>query len=58
MNGRRDNPRSPFRGYFHQLKELKLRYPHLKILISLEGAQEASGKARSRKTDALSSPLV
>jgi chitinase len=40
VNGRADNPRSPFRGYFHQLKELKLRYPHLKILISLEGAQE------------------
>ena len=40
VNGRADNPRSPFRGYFHQLKELKLRYPHLKILISLEGAPE------------------
>ena len=38
VNGRPDNPHSPFRGYFHQLKELKLRYPHLKILISLEGA--------------------
>ena len=38
VNGRPDNPHSPFRGYFHQLKELKLRYPRLKILISLEGA--------------------
>jgi chitinase len=38
VNGRPDNPHSPFRGYFHQLKELKLRYPHLKVLISLEGA--------------------
>jgi chitinase len=38
VNGRPDNPHSPFRGYFHQLRELKLRYPHLKILISLEGA--------------------
>jgi chitinase len=38
VNGRADNPHSPFRGYFHQLKELKLRHPHLKILISLEGA--------------------
>ncbi len=37
VNGRADNPRSPFRGYFHQLKELKLRHPHLKVLISLEG---------------------
>jgi chitinase len=37
VSGRADNPASPFRGYFHQLKELKKRYPHLKILISLEG---------------------
>jgi chitinase len=37
VNGRADNPASGFRGYFHQLQELKQRYPHLKILISLEG---------------------
>lgn len=37
VNGVADNPLSPFRGYFHQLQELKRRYPHLKILISLEG---------------------
>ncbi len=37
VNGRPDKADSPFRGYFHQLKELKRRYPHLKILISLEG---------------------
>lgn len=36
-SGRPDDPASPFRGYFHQFKELKKRYPHLKILISLEG---------------------
>lgn len=38
VDGSSDDPRSPFRGYFHQLKELKQRYPKLKILISLEGA--------------------
>ena len=38
MSGKPDNPAAPFRGYFHQLRELKRRYPHLKILISLEGA--------------------
>ncbi len=38
VSGRPDNPAAPFRGYFHQLRELKRRYPHLKILISLEGA--------------------
>jgi chitinase len=37
VNGKADDPRSPFRGYFHQLQELKHRYPRLKILISLEG---------------------
>jgi chitinase len=37
VSGRGDDPASPFRGYFHQLKELKRRYPQLKILISLEG---------------------
>ncbi len=40
VNGRADDPGSPFRGYFHQLKELKARYPRLKILISLEGKAE------------------
>jgi chitinase len=37
VNRTSDNPASPFRGYFHQLKELKQRYPKLKVLISLEG---------------------
>ena len=37
VSGKADNPALPFRGYFHQLKELKKRDPHLKILISLEG---------------------
>lgn len=38
VNGVADDPASPFRGYFHQLRELKERYPKLRILISLEGA--------------------
>jgi len=37
VNGKPDRARSRFRGYFHQLQELKRQYPHLKILISLEG---------------------
>jgi chitinase len=37
VSGVADDSNSPFRGYFHQLKELKSRYPRLKILISLEG---------------------
>jgi chitinase len=37
VNGAADDSTSPIRGYFHQLQELKRRYPHLKIVISLEG---------------------
>lgn len=37
VSGVADDPASNFRGYFHQLQELKRRYPHIKILISLEG---------------------
>jgi len=37
VDGLADDPDSAFRGYFHQLSELKIRYPRLKILISLEG---------------------
>ena len=37
VDGKADDPASPFRGYFHQLAKLKYKYPKLKILISLEG---------------------
>jgi chitinase len=37
VDGTADDPASEFRGYFHQLEELKRKYPRLKILISLEG---------------------
>lgn len=46
VNGKSDRRGSRFRGYFHQLEELKRRYPHLKLLISLEG------DAREFSTDA------
>jgi chitinase len=51
VNGLADDPGSGFRGYFHQLSELKTRYPRLKILISLEGkaadfAQDAKPENR------------
>jgi chitinase len=37
VDGSADDPTSEFRGYFHQLEELKRKFPRLKILISLEG---------------------
>jgi chitinase len=49
VNGKADDPTSNFRGYFHQLQELKRRYPHLKILISLEG--KASSFAEDAKPE-------
>lgn len=52
VDGTEDDPRSGVHGYFHQLQELKRRYPHLKILISLEGrasdfAQDAKPENRA-----------
>jgi chitinase len=38
ITGIADNPASAFRGNLHQLAALKKRFPHLKILISLEGS--------------------
>lgn len=37
VDGTADHPESNFKGNFHQLQELKHRYPKLKVLISLEG---------------------
>jgi len=37
VDGSADSPHAALRGNFHQLMELKHLYPHLKILISLEG---------------------
>jgi chitinase len=53
VSGKPDDPAAPFRGYFHQLKELKKRYPHLKILISLEGSSSnfvEDAKPENRRT--------
>lgn len=37
VDGIADTASRPFRGYLHQLQLLKRSYPHLRILISLEG---------------------
>lgn len=37
VNGVSDSTHSRFHGNFHQFLELKRRYPHLKLVISLEG---------------------
>lgn len=59
VNGKADDPRSPFRGYFHQLQELKHRYPRLKILISLEGkASDFAEDARAENRQAFVASCV
>ena len=37
LDSKADDPAAPMRGNFHQLQELKRRYPKLKVLISIEG---------------------
>ncbi len=37
VNGKADHPNQSFRGNLHQLWLLKRRFPHLRVLISLEG---------------------
>jgi len=40
VDGTADTPQRALRGNFHQLQELKRLYPHIKILISLEGTAD------------------
>ncbi len=59
VDGKPDDPASPFRGHLHQLAELKLAYPHLKALISLEGrAADFSFDARPENRQAFVASCV
>ena len=59
VNGKADDPKTPFRGYLHQLQELKARYPRLKILISLEGkAADFAEDAKPQKRQAFVSSCI
>lgn len=59
VNGKSDSRFSRFRGYFHQIEELKLRYRHLKILISLEGqAQDFAEDAQPENRKAFVASCV
>jgi chitinase len=47
LDGKADDPAAPLRGTFHQLKELKRRFPKLKLLLSIEGDPKSfAGAAR------------
>ena len=56
VTGIADDPKHAFRGNLHQLVELKRRYPHLKVIISLEGrpsnfAEDAQPQNRTAFVD-------
>lgn len=53
VDGIADQPAQMFRGNLHQLMKLKKRYPHLKLLISLEGrAADFAENAQPENRDA------
>jgi chitinase len=53
VDGTADVPTQPFRGYLHQLQELKRRSPHLRVLISLEGrASDFANDAQPKNREA------
>jgi len=45
VDGTADTPQMPLRGNLHQLQELKHLYPHIKILISLQGGADLFAEA-------------
>ena len=45
VDGTADTTDTPLHGNFHQLQELKKLYPHVKLLISLEGNAELFAEA-------------
>jgi chitinase len=45
LDGKADDPAAPLRGNFHQLQELRRRYPKLKVLISIEGKPDGFAAA-------------
>lgn len=59
VSGQADDPLSGFRGYFHQLQELRRRDPHIRILISLEGkAADFADDAQPQRRQAFVSSCV
>jgi chitinase len=59
VSGKADKKSASFRGNFHQIEELKRRYPKLKVLISLEGrAANFAEDARPEKRKAFVASCV
>lgn len=45
VDGKADDPASKLKGNFHQLQEIRQRYPRLRMLISIEGKPEGFAAA-------------
>ena len=45
LDGKADDPAASLRGNFHQLQELRRRYPQLKVLLSIEGKPDGFAAA-------------
>ncbi|OIV35805.1 glycoside hydrolase [Mangrovactinospora gilvigrisea] len=58
VNGQADTWNQPLVGNFNQLKELKAKYPHLKILLSLGGWTYSKYFSDAAATDASRKKLV
>ncbi|MCZ2126592.1 MAG: hypothetical protein LC099_02330 [Anaerolineales bacterium] len=52
VNGKADSDKNPFNGNFNQLLQLKQKYPHLQIFISLGGWTWSSNFSNAAKDDA------
>ena len=50
--GAADDPAQPLRGHFNQLRQLKAKYPHLKVVISLGGWTESGWFSDAARTPA------
>ncbi|MCM2387531.1 glycoside hydrolase family 18 protein [Streptomyces albipurpureus] len=52
VSGQADTTNQPLRGYLNQLRDLKAKYPQLKLLWSFGGAEPASSWAAARQNPA------
>src|SRR5699024_8279968 len=52
VNGKADTWDQPLRGNFNQLRQLKAKYPHLKVLFSMGGWSWSGGFGQAAASDA------
>lgn len=50
VDGSADQPGQPLRGHFNQLRQLKARHPHLKVVVSLGGWTDSTWFSDAART--------